>query len=39
LDFWVAEQFSKLGSNVRGLTTAEIIWAVAAVGLTVGAGL
>ena len=29
----------KLGSNVRGLTTAASIWAVAAVGLTVGAGL
>ena len=29
----------KLGSNVRGLTTAATIWAVAAVGLTVGAGL
>jgi len=29
----------KLGSNVRGLTTAATIWTVAAVGLTVGAGL
>jgi putative Mg2+ transporter-C (MgtC) family protein len=28
----------KLGANIRGLTTAATIWAVAAIGLTIGAG-
>ncbi|HUM48534.1 MAG TPA: MgtC/SapB family protein [Chitinophagales bacterium] len=39
IGFLGAGAIFKLGSNVRGLTTAATIWAVAAIGLTVGAGM
>jgi putative Mg2+ transporter-C (MgtC) family protein len=39
IGFLGAGAIFKLGSNVKGLTTAATIWAVAAIGLTVGAGM
>ncbi|MBK9729937.1 MAG: MgtC/SapB family protein [Chitinophagaceae bacterium] len=39
IGFLGAGAIFKLGSNVRGLTTAATIWTVAAIGLAVGAGM
>ena len=39
IGFLGAGAIIKLGSNVRGLTTAASIWLISAIGLTIGAGL
>jgi putative Mg2+ transporter-C (MgtC) family protein len=39
MGFLGAGAIIRLGNNIRGLTTAASLWLVAAVGLTIGAGM
>ncbi|MEN6477542.1 MAG: MgtC/SapB family protein [Rectinema sp.] len=39
IGFLGAGAFIKIGNNVKGMTTAASLWVIAAIGLTIGAGL